>query len=397
MATRGNFFKRDWPDKAKPDGLDLNDIGESGRDWSFGLPDPVIAGTRSVSAGKQNLVSLYKLSFIDGGFIEGAGVLPFNAAVNFLAPVTFSSSVAFADVTFPDPVTFMDEVTLAASGVALIHANGLESYLSTGNGFTALSLNRNAFDDVQAVPGKHASSIRLESDATKSNIVLATSAAINSQPVDRVMIDMAGNVGIGTNSPLSRLHIALNASNTPIVRITNLANGADLKNWQAYIDPTGAMVFNRLNDLWGPLTTYRFNVDGSFQLNYAQPPAGTQDKFPGFLFARDYNDIGDSMDLVWCPQAGNSGNRLLRISGMATAGGFGGVVFYCQAGGTDGYFNEIARISGDEGLKIASAAWNTPHFKMGPFHLWIDIAGRLRIKSTAPNSDTDGTVVGAQV
>jgi hypothetical protein len=33
---------------------------------------------------------------------------------------------------------------------------------------------------------------------------------------------------------------------------------------------------------------------------------------------------------------------------------------------------------------------------LGTTHLWIDGSGRLRIKSGAPTSDTDGAVVGAQ-
>lgn len=43
-----------------------------------------------------------------------------------------------------------------------------------------------------------------------------------------------------------------------------------------------------------------------------------------------------------------------------------------------------------------SGAWNAPHFIIGSYHLWIDSTGDLRIKSSAPSSDTDGTVVGAQ-
>lgn len=41
-------------------------------------------------------------------------------------------------------------------------------------------------------------------------------------------------------------------------------------------------------------------------------------------------------------------------------------------------------------------AWNTSHFRLGPHHLWVDSTGDLRIKSSAPTGDTDGTVVGAQ-
>lgn len=46
---------------------------------------------------------------------------------------------------------------------------------------------------------------------------------------------------------------------------------------------------------------------------------------------------------------------------------------------------------------IFGSAWNDPsHPVLGAYHLWIDAAGRLRIKSGAPAADTDGTIVGTQ-
>jgi hypothetical protein len=41
--------------------------------------------------------------------------------------------------------------------------------------------------------------------------------------------------------------------------------------------------------------------------------------------------------------------------------------------------------------------WNGGTFRMGSYYLWVDTSGRLRIKSGAPTSETDGTVVGTQV
>lgn len=40
--------------------------------------------------------------------------------------------------------------------------------------------------------------------------------------------------------------------------------------------------------------------------------------------------------------------------------------------------------------------WNAGHLMIGPYHLWVDGSGKLRIKSTAPASDTDGVTVGSQ-
>lgn len=40
------------------------------------------------------------------------------------------------------------------------------------------------------------------------------------------------------------------------------------------------------------------------------------------------------------------------------------------------------------------AAWNTTHYVMGAYHLWVDTTGRLRIKGSVPTSATDGNVTG---
>lgn len=47
-------------------------------------------------------------------------------------------------------------------------------------------------------------------------------------------------------------------------------------------------------------------------------------------------------------------------------------------------------------VRVQGSAWNTTHLCIGIHHLWVDASGHLRIKSSAPTSDTDGTVVGAQ-
>lgn len=43
-----------------------------------------------------------------------------------------------------------------------------------------------------------------------------------------------------------------------------------------------------------------------------------------------------------------------------------------------------------------NGAWDGEHIVLGAYHLWIDSTGDFRIKSSAPTSDTDGTVVGTQ-
>lgn len=46
---------------------------------------------------------------------------------------------------------------------------------------------------------------------------------------------------------------------------------------------------------------------------------------------------------------------------------------------------------------VFGSAWDSnAKLRLGNFRLWVDSAGRLRIKSSEPTSDTDGTVVGTQ-
>ena len=47
-------------------------------------------------------------------------------------------------------------------------------------------------------------------------------------------------------------------------------------------------------------------------------------------------------------------------------------------------------------LYLGDGVWNGNPVRLGGFYLWVDGSGRLRIKSSAPASATDGTVVGAQ-
>ena len=58
----------------------------------------------------------------------------------------------------------------------------------------------------------------------------------------------------------------------------------------------------------------------------------------------------------------------------------------------------ISNVSGNVVIKdtAGNSGWNTAHLRMGIYHFWVDTSSRLRVKSSAPISDTDGTVVGTQ-
>jgi len=43
-----------------------------------------------------------------------------------------------------------------------------------------------------------------------------------------------------------------------------------------------------------------------------------------------------------------------------------------------------------------AGAYNGPHLVLGAYHLWVSSGGKLYVKSGAPTTDTDGTIVGTQ-
>ena len=47
-------------------------------------------------------------------------------------------------------------------------------------------------------------------------------------------------------------------------------------------------------------------------------------------------------------------------------------------------------------VRVGDGAWNGRPMRLGAWYLWVDATGDLRIKGSAPTSDTDGTVVGTQ-
>lgn len=90
----------------------------------------------------------------------------------------------------------------------------------------------------------------------------------------------------------------------------------------------------------------------------------------------------------------NPNNQLIRIWESSyyepvTANNWGGPAAMTLV--TDGTGNnlQVANFSG-------TSSWSNAHFVMGVYHLWVDASGKLRIKGSAPTSDTDGTVVGTQ-
>lgn len=59
---------------------------------------------------------------------------------------------------------------------------------------------------------------------------------------------------------------------------------------------------------------------------------------------------------------------------------------------------EVVAIADNQKSHVAGSAWNGGNLlQLGSYRFWVDASGRLRIKNGVPTSDTDGTIVGAQV
>jgi len=64
---------------------------------------------------------------------------------------------------------------------------------------------------------------------------------------------------------------------------------------------------------------------------------------------------------------------------------------YNTVQGTYGYPFKVRN-----GIVTISSDYSIPPLQLGIYYLWVDTSGRLRIKSGAPTTDTDGSVVGTQ-
>lgn len=87
--------------------------------------------------------------------------------------------------------------------------------------------------------------------------------------------------------------------------------------------------------------------------------------------------------------------QIFTLKGQNAVGGFasaGGDVILSPGTGS------VSNVSGNVIIQDTggNAGWNTAHLRIGIYHLWVDGSGRLRVKNSAPTSDTDGTIVGTQ-
>jgi hypothetical protein len=68
----------------------------------------------------------------------------------------------------------------------------------------------------------------------------------------------------------------------------------------------------------------------------------------------------------------------------------------CRVFGQAGLFAASDYSEASRGYSSTQNSWSLPPLKMGSYSLWVDSAGRLRIKNGVPASDADGAAIGSQ-
>ena len=188
----------------------------------------------------------------------------------------------------------------------------------------------------------------------------------------------AGQVGIGISSTSEKLHLATGSGNCKI-RIdsyySTAGGGPVLQFLKSSNNTVGSKSTTANNELIGRLEFYGVNANGTpdwakgARIDSFQDGNAGSTYVPGrieFLTGTNSSDLGTRMVIK------NDGKI-----GIGT-----------------GIPSENLEVAGS--ARIGSGAYNSGHLLIGNYHLWIDVSDRLRIKSSAPTSDTDGVVVGSQ-
>ena len=163
---------------------------------------------------------------------------------------------------------------------------------------------------------------------------------------------------------------------TRAVQVTTaLAGAAGVRGW----DTGTRIIANRFEQL--SLGMYKWIAGEGIAVNDPSHPVISRDNFGVVGSIGTYNDTAAGFGLrMYTQDQSYFGSETAFLQGSSVSPEFD------MASGS-------AKISNFSG----TSAWNGAHLVMGTYHLWVDNAtGKLYIKSSAPTSATDGTVVGAQ-
>lgn len=189
---------------------------------------------------------------------------------------------------------------------------------------------------------------------------------------ERFVINVTGQVVADSCEGLNNLYRTVGGSNTPY-RLTKATARIDL------INPLGSSI---TNDVWvedetntttGLYNNVKYNNFNTVRGPFINKLESTEIGFEGRV-------LGDTYSFFQL-----AGDKSVRMGDATASPGF-----LLKA-------TSSSEVAVNTGILNAGGTWNASHLKLGTYHIWVDSSGRLRIKSTAPTSDTDGTVVGTQV